>query len=146
MTSPASFTSADEAMDAVRAGLGYLAQADAASLPTVVQARLLRELERAESQHTAARARVLSAFTAQGGYTDDGHGGPRPWLAWQTRVTTLAASGAIGWMRRLEVYPRLAAALAAGTISTSYARKIWDWLQRLPRAARDAGEQILVTL
>jgi hypothetical protein len=145
-TASASFASVDDAMDMACAALGYLAQADCASLPAVVQARLLRQLERAESRHTAARARVLSAFTAQGGFTDDGHGGPRPWLAWQTRVTTGAASGAIGWMRRLEVYPRLAAALAAGTISTSYAYKIWEWLQKLPRDRREVGEQILVDL
>jgi hypothetical protein len=145
-TTQASFTSVDEAMDTACAALGYLAQADCASLPTVVQARLLRQLERAESRHTAARAKVLTAFTAQRGYTDDGHGGPRPWLTWQTRITTGAASGAIGWMRRLEAYPRLAAALAAGTISTSYAYKIWEWLRRLPRDRRDAGEQILVDL
>ncbi len=49
----ASFASVDEAMDLVRAGLGYIAQADAASLPAVTQARLLREFERAQSQHTA---------------------------------------------------------------------------------------------
>ncbi|MGH3404991.1 MAG: hypothetical protein ACRDRJ_21175, partial [Streptosporangiaceae bacterium] len=54
----ASFQSADEAIDLVRAALGYLAGLEAASLPTVAQARLLRELERAGSQHTAARARV----------------------------------------------------------------------------------------
>ena len=59
-------------MDLVRAGLGYLARADVASLPGVTQARLLRELERAESQHTAARARILSAFTAQHAYADEG--------------------------------------------------------------------------
>ena len=51
MTAPAppaaSFGSVDEAMDLVRAGLGYLAGADAASLPAVTQARLLREFERA---------------------------------------------------------------------------------------------------
>ena len=41
-------------MDTVRAALGYLAAAEVASLPAVTQARLLRELERAESQHTAA--------------------------------------------------------------------------------------------
>ena len=62
-------------MDLVRAGLGYLARADVASLPAVTQARLLREYERAQSQHTAGRVRALSAFTAQGGYADDGHGG-----------------------------------------------------------------------
>jgi hypothetical protein len=32
MTAPASFASADEAMDMVRAGLGYLARAEAGSL------------------------------------------------------------------------------------------------------------------
>ena len=42
----------------------------------MTQARLLRELERAESQHTAARARILSVFNGQCGYRDDGHGGP----------------------------------------------------------------------
>ena len=61
----ASFASVDEAMDLVRAGLGYIAQADAASLPAVTQARLLREYERAQSQHTAGRARVLTAFSAR---------------------------------------------------------------------------------
>ena len=89
----ASFSSVDEAMDLVRSGLGYLARADVASLPAVTQARLLREYERAQSQHTAGRVRALSAFTAQGAYADDGHGGPHPWLAWQTRVTARAASG-----------------------------------------------------
>ena len=48
-----------------RAALGYLARADAASLPAVTQARLLREYERAQSQHTAGRARVLTAFSAR---------------------------------------------------------------------------------
>src|SRR5580704_12239590 len=89
----ASFASVDEAMDLVRAGLGYIAQADAASLPAVTQARLLREYERAQSQHTAGRARVLTAFTVQGAYADDGHGGSHPWLAWQTQVTDKAAGG-----------------------------------------------------
>ena len=118
-------------------------QADAASLPAVTQARLLRELERAGSQHTAARARVLTAFTAQGGYADDGHGGPHPWLAWQTRVTAKAASGSIGWMRRLSAHPRIAGALAAGQISESYARKICGWTDLLPYAYRDTADEFL---
>ena len=140
----ASFSSVDEAMDLVRAGLGYLAQQDVASLPTVTQARLLRELERAESQHTAARARVLSVFDGQWGFRDDGHGGPHPWLTWQTRVTGKAASGAVGWMRRLQAHPVVGDALAAGTVSASYARKICEWAGMLPVMLRDAGAQILV--
>ena len=139
----ASFGSVDEAMDTARAALGYLAQADVASLPAVTQARLLREYERAQSQHTAGRVRALSAFTAQGAYADDGHGGPHPWLAWQTRVTARAASGAIGWMRRLGAHPHVADALAAGTITESYARKICYWSDLLPVAYRDLADQNL---
>jgi len=56
----------------VLAGLGWLAGADVASVPAGVQAECLRGLKRALSVHAAARARVLAAFTAQGGYEDDG--------------------------------------------------------------------------
>ena len=55
--------------------------------------------------HTAARARILAAFTAQAGYEADGHGGPKPWLIWQTRITRGAAEGALGWSRRLAEHP-----------------------------------------
>ena len=64
-----------------RAGLAFLAPADTASLTTAEQADCLRALAQAESIHTAARARVLSAFTAQAGYEDDGHRSPRTWLS-----------------------------------------------------------------
>jgi len=144
MTAPASFASADEAMDMVRAGLGYLARAEAGELPAVTQARLLRELERAQAQHTAARARILSVFSAQGGFTGDGHGGPHPWLVAQTRVTARAASGAMGWVHRLRAHPLTGAALAGGVISESWARKVCEWAGMLPSVLRDAGEQILL--
>lgn len=141
MSAPASasFGSVDEAMDMVRAGLGYLARADAGGLPAVTQARLLRELERAESQHTAARARILSVFDGQNAFADDGHGGPHPWLVWQTKVTAKAASGAMGWMHRLRAHPLTGAALAEGTVSESWARKICEWAGMLPHIMRDAG-------
>jgi len=68
----------DRALDALNA-------ADAALLPADVQAQVLRGLERAEARHTAARARVLAAFAARGGYEADGQGCARVWLKWQTR-------------------------------------------------------------
>src|ERR1700728_2364689 len=137
----ASFSSVDEAMDMARASLGYLARADVASLPGVVQARLLRELERAQSQHTAGRAKVLTAFTVQGGYADDGHGGPHPWLAWQTRVTAKAASGSIGWMRRLGAHPRIAAALPPECLAA--VTEVLDTLGKKagPEDDRSAGQR-----
>ena len=56
--------------------LAWLARADLASVPVAVQADCLRELERAVSVHTAARASVLSAFDAAAGYEDDAQGSP----------------------------------------------------------------------
>ena len=58
--------SAGEALSSIRAGFRYLNHADAASLTTAEQAECLRALGQAESMHTAARAKVLYAFTAQG--------------------------------------------------------------------------------
>ena len=51
---------ASEALDMVRAGLGYLAAADAAQLSAATQAECLRGLERAGSVLTAARASMLA--------------------------------------------------------------------------------------
>jgi hypothetical protein len=56
-------SSAGEALQMAVAGLGWLARADLASVP--VQAEALRVLERAASMQTAARARVLAAFSAR---------------------------------------------------------------------------------
>jgi Domain of unknown function (DUF222)/HNH endonuclease len=126
----------DRALDALTA-------ADAGSLPTGTQAEVLRALGRAEAKQTAARSRVLAAFTAQDGYEDDGHGSARMWLRWQTRVTRGAAAGAVGWARRLAAHPVIEASLAAGDISASWAKAICDWSERLPEGKRGGADQIL---
>jgi hypothetical protein len=94
--------------------------------------------------HTAARARILAAFTARRGHEDDGQGSPRTWLTWQTRITRPAASAAAGWMRRLAGHPALAAALARAEISQSWARQIADWTDQLPAGARADADLILL--
>jgi hypothetical protein len=127
-----------------RAGLGWLAGADVASLPTESQAGLLRDLERAESALTAARARVLGAFAAQAGFEDDGQGSARSWLRWQARTTTGAAAGAMGWMRRLAAHRAVAQALAGGEVSASWAREFCAWSDRLPEDRRADADQILL--
>jgi Domain of unknown function (DUF222) len=133
----------DEALAMLDRALAMLTAADAALLPAEVQARALRALEHAEARHTAARARMLAAFSAQGGYEDDGHGSARVWLRWQTRVTKGAAAGAVGWMRRLAAHPVIAQALADGEISASWAKVICGWSERLPADKRDDADQIL---
>jgi len=124
--------------------LDRLNAADVASLPSAVQAEALRALERAEAKHTAARARVLAGFAGQGGFADDGHGTTRSWLKWQTRVTTAAAAGAVSWARRLAAHPVIAAALAGGELSRSWARQLCEWTDRLPGDRRGEADEILV--
>jgi len=124
--------------------LDCLNSADVASLPVTVQAQCLRVLERAEAKHTAARAGVLTAFNAQGGFADDGQQAARPWLKWQTRVTSAAAAGALAWARRLSAHPQVGRALAAGAVSSSWARAICSWTDLLPLTERQAADEILL--
>ena len=130
-----------EALDMLDRALACLASADVAALPSAAQAEALRAAVCLASARP--RARMLTAFAAQGGYEDDGHGTARTWLKWQTRVTTGAAAGAIGWVRRLSAHPLIGEALAAGELSASWARQICEWTDRLPEAQRGDGDEIL---
>ena len=140
----ADFAGAADALATATAALAFVARAEVASLPTATQAGLLRELERAESAHTAARAQVLGAFAGQQGYEDDGHQGARSWLMWQTRVTRGAAVGAAGWSRRLAAHPLVANALAEGQVSASWAKQICDWSELMPGELRGHADRILL--
>jgi hypothetical protein len=71
------FASAAHALDAVRAGLDYLATADPAELTGAEQADCLRRLAAAESVQQAVAAKVLGAFDAAGAYAADGQAGAR---------------------------------------------------------------------
>ena len=133
-TGPPCPPSTGQALAMVRAGLGYLAGCDAASLGTAAQAEALTGLEYAEAQHTAARAKILSAFTGQHGYEADGQYGAAAWLRAITRVTRAAAGAATGWARRLAAHPVIAAALAAGQLPVSLARLICDGTDSSPKS------------
>jgi Domain of unknown function (DUF222) len=136
--------SASEAMDMVRAGLGYLAAADATAMAAETQARCLRMLEQANSMGTAARASILGAFTAGQGYTADADYSPRAWLINRTRVTKGTAVGYTAWVRRAAGHPEVAAVLAAGEISESFARTICTWTGKLPQDCREDADAILL--
>ena len=136
----------DEAAAAVRAGLGYLAALDPATLPACAQARLLQVLEQAHALETVARAQGLRAFTAGQGYHEDGCYGAKSWLINQLGVTKGAAAAYLAWARRAAAHPRVLAALAAEDISESVARTICDWTGQLPaglpgRRRRDPGRR-----
>ena len=138
------FASADEALEMVRAGLGYLAAADAARLGAAAQARCLKVFEQADAIATAARASFLAAFTAGQGYADDAAYSARAWLIHQTHVTAGAAVGHTAWARRSGTHPRVLAALAAGRISESVGRQICLWTDKLSEDRRDTSDTFLL--
>ncbi len=148
MSTPAPATTA-EAVDLVLAGLSYLAAADPAADPTALaaqtQADCLQALEQADSIATAARARILCAFTTGQGYCADADYSPASWLIHRTKVTKGAARGHLGWARRAVTHPQVLAALAEGTVlSESMARTICQWTDKLPAECRSPADEILI--
>ena len=90
VTAPAS---AGEALAMARAGLGYLAAADATAMAAEEQAWCLRGLEQAHSVATAARTSILAGFGAGQGYCADGAYSPRAWLIHHTGITSSGLAG-----------------------------------------------------
>jgi hypothetical protein len=127
----------------VRAGLGYLA-ADAARLPAATQAEALRELEQHDAMATAARAFLLSSFTAGAGPAGDGDYSAVSWLIHRTGITRGAAVGHSAWAKRTATHPKVLAALGAGQVSESVGRVICLWTDKLPQEYRDAGDEQLL--
>ena len=138
------FASAREAAEVVRAGLRFLAAADATQLAGETQAHCLQILEQATAMSTAARAAILAAFTSAQGYCADADYSPRAWLIHKTQITKAAAVGYTAWVRRAAAHPLVAAALAAGEMSQSYARAICGWTGKLPEDCRADADAILV--
>jgi hypothetical protein len=141
---PAPPSSPAQALAMLHTSLGYLSGCDAAGLGTAVQAEALIGLEQAEARHTAARAKILAAFTVDYGFQADGQFGAKSWLRAVTKVTRGAAAGATGWARRLAAHAVIAGALAAAQISASWARQICDWTDELPEDHRADADQILL--
>ncbi len=143
MGTAAAPASAAEAMDMVRAGLAYLAAADATELTCEEQAEILRGLERANSVAAAARTSVLGAFTAGRGYSADADYSPRAWLIHQTGITKGAAVSYTAWVKRAARHPEIYAALAAADLSESWARTLGTWTDKLPADKRDEADKLL---
>ncbi len=134
-----------QALAFLSAGLEFLAHADPAGWSEGEQADCLRALSVAESRQAAAHASILAAFSVPGGgLAGDGHRSPRVWLTWQTSATRKAASSKVAWMHRLAAHPRVAAALAGGRLSVSWASQIMDWTRDLPEDVRDDGDSELL--
>jgi Domain of unknown function (DUF222) len=142
MAAPAS---AAEAVKMFLDGLGYIAAMDPTALAADAQAQCLRALEHGDSISTAARARILAAFTAGQGYSADADYSPTSWLIHRTQVTKGAARGHLRWASRAATHPQVVAALAEGTVlSESMARTVCGWTDKLPADCRETADEILI--
>ena len=138
-------SSVAEALAMLRAGMSYLAAADPTALAAQTQAECLETLEQLDAVETAARARILAAFTAGQGYSADADYSPTSWLIHRTRITKGAARGHLGWSRRTLTHPQVVAALAEGIpLTESMARTICQWTDKLPADCRETADNILV--
>ncbi len=145
LTRPVPPASAAEALGMLTSALAYLSAADATQLAAETQAQCLHALEQAAAMGTAARTSILAAFTAGQGYSADGDYSTRAWLIHRARVTKGAAMAYTAWVRRAAAHPDLAAALAAGEISESFARTLCTWTDKLPPDCRPAADAILLS-
>jgi Domain of unknown function (DUF222) len=130
---------------AILTGLSHLATVDPTAMAAQAQAECLQALEQGDAISTAARARILAAFTAGQGYSDDADYSPTSWLIHRAYITKGAARRHLGWARRAVTHPQVVAALAEGTVlSESMAGLVCGWTDKLPEFCRDAADEILV--
>jgi hypothetical protein len=144
VSTSSSFTSVSEALVTLEAAMGFLAAADTTQMPTVVQAQCLQTLEDMDAVKTAARARVLAAFTSAQGYHEDAAYSSRTWLIHQTRITKGAASRHIEWAQRAVRTPLVIDRLARKEVSESLALVSCGWADKMPEAMRDKALKILL--
>ncbi|HJY59401.1 MAG TPA: DUF222 domain-containing protein, partial [Streptosporangiaceae bacterium] len=143
-TVPAPASTAD-AIKMVLTGLSHLAATDPAAMAAQAQAECLLALEQGDAIAAAARARILAAFTAGGGYSADADYSPTSWLIHRTRITKGAARGHLAWARCDTAHPQVVAALAEGTVlSESMARTVCGWTDKLPAGCRQTADNILI--
>ncbi|HEY6791622.1 MAG TPA: DUF222 domain-containing protein [Trebonia sp.] len=96
------------------------------------------------AKFAAARAAVLAKFDAARGHDADGYGSSAAWLAAKGRTTRRAAGAEVRRMRQFRAHPVIAAAVARGELSDSWAVQVADWTRKLPPDWRDDVDQLLV--
>src|SRR5215469_18078223 len=121
-----------EALRAAGALMDYLRDPGAASLDAAALGGVLESMGAISAKFAAARSAILARFDAEGAHDGDGYGSSRAWLVARGRMTAKAAGAQVRLMRQLNAHPVLAAALARGSISESWATEMAGWTGQLP--------------
>ena len=126
----------------VRAGLGYLAAADAAQLATPRPRPSACANWSSPTRPRRRRGPGSWPRSPRGrGHAGDGDYSAVSWLMHRTGITRGAAVGHSAWAKRAATHPRVLAALAAGQVSESVGRLICLWTDKLPQEHRDAANE-----
>src|SRR5215469_9932247 len=124
--------------------MDYLHDPGAASLEAAALGGVLEAMGAIGAAFAAARSAILARFDAERAHDGDGYGSSKAWLAAKGKMTTKAAGAQVRLMRQLNAHPVLAAALARGGISESWAGQLAEWTRKLPEDWRDDVDQILI--
>ncbi|HEX6448872.1 MAG TPA: DUF222 domain-containing protein [Trebonia sp.] len=135
---------AAEALAMMHAGVDYLLGPGLTEAGEAALADMLAELTVIGSKHSAAWNACLSRFDAANCHDADGYQTSAAWLAGKTRTDLTAARAQVRRMRQVTARPALDAAMAGGTITGSWARKIITWTRPLPPELRDEADRILL--
>src|SRR6185437_6750674 len=133
-----------EALRTAGACLDYLNSPAAGDLDGRACGEVLAALGGIQAKLAAARASFLRRFDAANAHDGDGYGSSSAWLAAQARMSRRDARAAVRQMRLLGERPQLAGALAAGTITESWAAQLAAWTRRLPAGLRAETDRILL--
>src|SRR3984885_11472370 len=144
MSTVPTFASPRDAREAVHAGLGYLADMDAASMPAEALGQYIRELVQADAVLTAALAGLLAAYDAKDGHQADGQRSLGAWLVHMTRVTRAQAPQYKAIQALSRHHEPLRAGLRTKAVAKSVALQLAKWTQAIPAEFRGPAEEILV--
>ena len=142
-TAPA-FASVGEALDMVRAGLGYLAAADAAGSPPRPRPSACANSSSTTRWRRRRGPSFLAGFTAGAGPAGDGDYSAVSWLIHRTGITRGAAVGHSRVGQAGRDAPAGAGRAGGGAVSESVGRVICLWTDKLPQEHRDAGDEQLL--
>ncbi len=141
-TGPASMADALEAMESLA---GFVADLDAAELPTAALGEGLADMERIDAVLAAARSRLLAAFDAKDGHLADGQKTLRTWLVHVLRVTRVQAAEHLALRALAREHEVLRAGLRENAVTTSVALQLAKWTRAIPAEFRGKAEEILIT-
>src|SRR5579862_9073639 len=144
MSAVAAPANAAEALEMMQTSVGYLADLNAADLPTEAAMACVREMEQADAVWTVAWARLLTAVDAKDGHLADGQRSLGAWLVHMARVTRSQAARYKAIQALAGNHEPLLAGLRTRAVTKSVALQLAKWTQQIPAEFRAQAEKILV--